>query len=188
MYLSVWWLENEVAEEVLHIRHTLLDFNSTEVISHCPLGWVFAVLSAEAPALECVHSTKKVFPSSLKSEGAQVGSTFCLWQTSLWTIFSTDFIFSSFLFPLKLSLSYRLYPLYEFSCSFPPTLLIRKAAHPQQIQSMKRSVHDRLGEDLTFPTTPCVVAVKMVTKAQRGRECQTLTLCHQLGSITLSLI
>lgn len=108
MYLSVWWLENEVAEEVLHIRHTLLDFNSTEVIRHCPLGWVFAILSAKAPALECAHSTKKVFPS-LKWEEVQVCSPFCLWQTNLWTILSTDFIFSSFL-SLKLLLSYRLYP------------------------------------------------------------------------------
>lgn len=99
MYLSVWWLENEVAEEVLHIRHTLLDFNSTEVIRHCPLDWVFAVLSAEAPALECAHSTKKVFPS-LKWEEVQVCSPFCLWQTNLWTILSTDFIFLSF-FPPK---------------------------------------------------------------------------------------
>lgn len=72
MYLSTWWLYNEVAGEVLYILHTLLDFNSTEAISHCPLGWVFAILSAEAPDLECAHSTKKVFPS-LQSDGVQVG-------------------------------------------------------------------------------------------------------------------
>lgn len=145
-----------VVEEVLHILHALLDFNSTEIISHSPF-WAecLQLCQWESPDLKCEHSMKKVFPSVLLdwSTGLQHLQPLSNWPFNLPLL---TFILCHLSPPLFLhsSAPISIAPIYPWITPFLQACSNSSDIHGNQAtastSTTKRSTHDSSGKDLTF--------------------------------------
>lgn len=168
-----------VVEEVLCILHRLLNFNSTEIISHSPF-WAgcLHLCQWESPDLECEHSRKMVFPSVLLDR-VQICSTLSLVQTGF-SVFLYSFNFFHFLW---LPSPHKPYPYSSMNNFFLACFLWNKC-------------HKEVPwKDLSF----CILIISVCgclhrncqSQKERSRQVmmdRALLLCHCLGLITSCLV